>query len=114
MVRAKLITPKTRRLEQVVTTERGIRSSKDVGPDISRTFGAGIITFENCALKWKNRVDEYFYCLEGELTIVTAEGDLVLRPGFGVWIPKDCEITYRAGALTRAVYAIFPVNPEGS
>jgi len=52
MVRAKLITPKTRRLEQVVPTERGIRFSKDVGPDISRTFGAGIITFENCALKW--------------------------------------------------------------
>jgi ethanolamine utilization protein EutQ len=114
MLRAKLISPESRRLEQVVPGEPGIHSSKDVGPDISKTFGAGVITFENCALKWKNRVDEYFYCLEGELTIVTAEGDLVLKPGYGVWIPKGYEITYRAGKLTRAVYTIFPANPEAS
>jgi ethanolamine utilization protein EutQ len=106
----KLSAPTERKFEQIGGDAGDIRVGRDVAGDISKTFGAGIATFENCSMEWTVLYDEYFYCLEGTLTIKTKEGPLVMRPGDGLWLPKGTWVTYIAKEPAKVVFAIYPVD----
>src|SRR5947199_1792432 len=84
----KLIAPAERKFEQIGGESGDIRVGRDVAGDISTTMGAGVAVFENCSMEWTVLYDEYFYCLEGTLTIRTKQGPVVMRPGHGLLLPK--------------------------
>jgi ethanolamine utilization protein EutQ len=105
----KLIAPEQRKFERL--SESGdIRVGRDVTSDISKTFGAGIAVFENCSMEWTVLYDEYFYCLEGTLTIRTKEGTFVMQPGYGLWLPKGTWLVYEAKEPAKVVFTIYPVD----
>jgi uncharacterized cupin superfamily protein len=106
----KLIKPEARKFEAIEGVGGDIRIGRDVGSDISKSLSAGIATFENCAMEWTVKYDEYFYCLEGTLTIETKEGDFVLTPGTGLWLPEGTWLVYKAGARARVVFSVYPAN----
>ncbi len=106
----KLIAPAERKFEQIGGESGDIRVGRDVAGDISTTMGAGVAVFENCSMEWTVLYDEYFYCLEGTLTIGTKQGPVVMRPGDGLWLPKGTWVTYEAKERAKVVFAIYPVD----
>ena len=100
----KLIAPAERKFEQI---EGNIQIGRDVGGDRSKTIGAGVAVFENCAMEWTVLYDEYFYCIEGTLTIRTKEQSYVMRPGYGLWLPKGTWLVYEAKEQAKVVFAIY-------
>jgi len=110
MTGVKLIAPEQRKFEQIGGEAGDIRIGRDVAGDISKTFGTGIAVFENCSMEWTVLYDEYFYCLEGTLTIRTKEGTFVMRPGYGLWLPKGTWLVYEAKERAKVVFTIYPVD----
>jgi ethanolamine utilization protein EutQ len=110
MVGVELIAPEQRTFEQIGGAAGDIRVGRDVAGDISKSFGAGVAVFEKCSMEWTVLYDEYFYCLEGSLTIKTKEGDFVLRPGYGLWLPKGTWLIYEAKERAKVVFTIYPCD----
>jgi ethanolamine utilization protein EutQ len=106
----RLIAPAERTFEQIGGEAGDIRVGRDVAGDRSKTIGAGVAVFENCSMEWTVLYDEYFYCLEGTLTIRTKERSYVMQPGYGLWLPKGTWLVYEAKARAKAVFAIYPVD----
>ncbi|HYB08213.1 MAG TPA: ethanolamine utilization protein EutQ [Alphaproteobacteria bacterium] len=106
----KLIKPNARKFEPIEGIEGHIEIGRDVGTDISRSLSAGVATFENCAMEWTVKYDEYFYCLEGTLTIETKKGDFILTPGTGIWLPEGTWLVYRAKERARVVFSVYPAD----
>jgi ethanolamine utilization protein EutQ len=106
----KLIAPEERKFDRIGGIAGDIRIGRDVANDISTTFGAGIATFEKCSMEWTVLYDEYFYCLEGTLTIRTKEGTFVMQPGYGLWLPKGTWLIYEAKESAKVVFTIYPVD----
>lgn len=106
----KLIAPEQRTFEQIGGDAGSVLVGRDVASDISTSFGAGVVVFENCSMEWTVLYDEYFYCLEGTLTIKTKNGDFVMRPGYGLWLPKGTWLVYEAKERAKAVFTIYPVD----
>jgi len=105
----KLIAAEQRKFERLGESGN-IRVGRDVASDISKSFGAGVAVFENCSMEWTVLYDEYFYCLEGTLTIRTKEGTFVMRPGDGLWLPKGTWLVYEAKEPAKVVFTIYPVD----
>ena len=106
----KLIAPAERKFEQFGGGSGDIRIGRDVAGDISSTIGAGVTEFENCSVEWTVLYDEYFYCLEGSLTIKTKQGTFVMQPGYGLWLPKGTWLIYEAKERAKVVFSIYPVD----
>jgi ethanolamine utilization protein EutQ (cupin superfamily) len=106
----KLIAPHERKFEQIGGEAGDIQVGRDVASDISATFGAGVVVFKNCSMEWTVLYDEYFYCLEGTLTIKTKEGNFVMRPGYGLWLPKGTWLIYETKEPAKVVFTIYPVD----
>jgi ethanolamine utilization protein EutQ len=106
----KLIKPAERKFEPIDGVAGDIRIGRDVGSDISKSLSAGVATFENCAMEWTVKYDEYFYCLDGALTIETKEGDFELTPGTGIWLPEGTWLVYKARGRARVVFSVYPAD----
>lgn len=106
----RLIAPAERTFEQIGGAAGDIRVGRDVAGDRSKTIGAGVAVFENCSMEWTVLYDEYFYCLEGTLTIRTKERTYVMQPGYGLWLPKGTWLVYEAKAPAKVVFSIYPVD----
>ena len=81
----------------------------DIRKDDSKSFGASVGLFENCAMEWTVLYDEYMYILEGEVNLETREGTYKLEPGDGIWLPNGTWVIYHA-EYAKAVVIIHPIN----
>ena len=72
-------------------------------------LGTGIGRFTDAEIPWTVKYDEVLLVLEGELTVRTAEGDLVAGPMQCIWLPDGTELTYIAKSAL-VFYTIQPAN----
>lgn len=68
------------------------RSKRALGDALGlQTFGVNLVTLEPGAVSalrhWHTRQDEFIYVLEGELTLVTEQGEQILGPGLCAGFP---------------------------
>jgi ethanolamine utilization protein EutQ len=83
-----------------------------VGKDMSASMGAGIATFDRCAIRWRVHYDELIVVLEGTFRLRFGEKDeglIEARPFDVIWIPKDTPLVYE-GDRARVFYALYPVD----
>ena len=80
-----------------------------VGTGDGSLLGTGFGRFIDAEIPWTVKYDEVLLVLEGEVTVRTAEGDLVAGPQDCIWLPDGTDLTYIAkNALV--FYAIQPTN----
>ena len=80
-----------------------------VGPEMSKTMGAGIAIFDGCSIEWTVLYDEVIVVLEGTFRLVVGSEALVCAPGDVVWIPENTPIKYE-GDKAKVFYAVHPVD----
>lgn len=80
-----------------------------VGPDISRTMGAGVATFDGCSIEWTVLYDEVIVVLEGRFRLRTGTQTFDCAPGDVLWIPENTPIHYE-GEKAVVFYALHPVD----
>ena len=80
-----------------------------VGPDISKTMGAGIATFDDCSIEWTVLYDELIVVLEGTFRLVVGSETFTCAPGDVLWIPENTPLKYE-GEKAMLFYALHPVD----
>jgi ethanolamine utilization protein EutQ len=80
-----------------------------VGPDMSKTMGAGIATFDGCSIEWTVLYDEVIVVLEGTFRLVVRGETYSCTPGDVVGIPENTPIKYE-GDKAKVFYALHPVD----
>ncbi len=81
-----------------------------VGPDTSKTMGAGIATFEACSIEWTVLYDEVIVVLEGRFRLVVGDDRFECGPGDVLWIPENTALKYEADERAVCFYALHPVD----
>jgi len=80
-----------------------------VGPDISKSMGAGIATFDGCSIEWTVLYDELIVVLEGTFRLVVGKDTHTCTPGDVIWIPENTPIKYE-GDKAKVFYVLHPVD----
>jgi ethanolamine utilization protein EutQ len=80
-----------------------------VGPDVSRSMGAGIATFDACSIEWTVLYDELIVVLEGTFRLVVGSETFTCTPGDVLWIPENTPLKYE-GDKAVVFYALSPVD----
>jgi ethanolamine utilization protein EutQ len=80
-----------------------------VGPEMSKTMGAGIATFDGCSIEWTVLYDEVIVVLEGTFRLVAGAEVYSCKPGDVIWIPENTPIKYE-GDKAKVFYALHPVD----
>jgi ethanolamine utilization protein EutQ len=80
-----------------------------VGPDVSRSMGAGIATFDGCSIEWTVLYDELIVVLEGAFRLVVGDATFNCAPGDVLWIPENTPLKYE-GDKAQVFYALSPVD----
>jgi len=79
-----------------------------VGPDESRTMGAGIGKFET-PIEWEIQYDEMMVVLEGRFRVLLADRRIEAGPGDVIWVPRGTRFTTE-GENAVVCYALWPVD----
>jgi ethanolamine utilization protein EutQ len=87
-----------------------IAIARDVDRPLSRTMGCSVLTMKQASLPWTLRYDEYFYCLDGELSLHVGDRTYVMEPGDGVWIPDNTKLVYEAKDTAKVIVVLYPVD----
>jgi ethanolamine utilization protein EutQ len=83
-----------------------------VGPDMSRTMGAGIATFDGCSVEWTVLYDEVIVVLEGRFRLRVGKDyaeTVEAGPGDVIWLPENTPLRYE-GDGAKVFYALHPVG----
>ncbi len=80
-----------------------------IGPDISRTMGAGLATFDGCSIEWTVLYDEVIVVLEGRFRLRVGDEVFEAGPGDVLWIPEYTPLRYE-GEQAVVFYALHPVD----
>ncbi len=80
-----------------------------VTPDISKTMGAGIATFDGCSIEWTVLYDELIVVLEGKFRLRVDGEAIEAGPGDVIWIPENTPLRYE-GERAVVFYALHPVD----
>jgi len=80
-----------------------------VGPELSRTMGIGVATFDRCSIEWTVLYDEMIVVLEGLFRLRAGDQVYEGRPGDVIWIPEKTAIFYEGEGAT-VCYALYPVD----
>ena len=80
-----------------------------VGPDMSKSMGAGIAIFDGCSIEWTVLYDEVIVVLEGTFRLVVGKETHSCSPGDVIWIPENTPIKYE-GDKAKVFYALHPVD----
>lgn len=80
-----------------------------VGAGDGSMLGTGFGRFTDAEIPWTVKYDEVLLVLEGEVTVRTAEGDLIAGTQDCIWLPNGTELTYIAKSAL-VFYAIQPTN----
>jgi ethanolamine utilization protein EutQ len=85
------------------------RISRLVGPEISRSMGAGIATFDECSIEWTVLYDEVIVVLEGHFRLRVGAELFDAAPGDLIWIPEMTPLRYE-GSKAKVCYVLSPVD----
>ncbi len=80
-----------------------------VGPDLSKTMGAGLATFDGCSIEWTVLYDEMIVVIEGLFRLRAGRQVIEARPGDVIWIPEKTAIVYE-GEKSVVCWALYPVD----
>ena len=80
-----------------------------VGPEMSKTMGAGIATFDGCSIEWTVLYDEVVVVLEGTFRLVVGSETYSCAPGDVIWIPENTPLKYE-GDKAKVFYTLYPVD----
>lgn len=83
--------------------------SRLVGPELSKTMGAGVARFDHCSITWTVLYDELIVTLEGNFRLRVGEQVFDTTPGDVLWVPKGTELAYEGEGAT-VFYALDPVD----
>ena len=72
-------------------------------------LGSGFVRMKKAEIPWTIKYDEVILVLDGQLTVRTADGDLVAGPMECIWLPDGTELTYIAEDALL-FYAIEPAS----
>ena len=87
----------------------GAKICWDVDTRVSSTLGCAVSELEDVEFEWTVTYDEYLHCTSGRLTVETREGEFVLDPGDGLFLPEGTWLVYKAGAKTRFLVSVYPM-----
>ena len=85
------------------------RIARLVGPDVSRSMGIGLASFDGCAIEWTLLYDEMIVVLEGVFRLGIDGRVIEGRPGDVIWIPEKTPVVYM-GEKAVVCYALHPVD----
>ena len=74
--------------------------SRLVGPELSKTMGAGIARFDDCSIAWTVLYDELIVTLEGRFRLRVGEQVFDAVPGDVLWVPKGTALAYEGEGAT--------------
>ena len=80
-----------------------------VGPDLSKTMGVGLASFDGCSIEWTVLYDEMIVVLEGLFRLRAVKEVFEGRPGDVIWIPEKTPIVYE-GEKSVVCNALHPVD----
>ena len=80
-----------------------------VDPEVSRTIGAGIATFDGSEIDWTVLYDEVMVVLEGRFRLTAGGETFEAGPGDVFWIPEGTPLRYY-GEKAAVFYAVYPVD----
>ncbi|WP_119459943.1 cupin domain-containing protein [Rhodospirillaceae bacterium SYSU D60014] len=80
-----------------------------VGPEISKTMGAGLATFDDCSIEWTVLYDELIVVLEGRFRLRVGAEVFEGGPGDVLWIPENTPLRYE-GEKAVVFYALHPAD----
>lgn len=83
--------------------------SRLVGPELSKTMGAGIARFDDCSIAWTVLYDELIVTLEGNFRLRVGDRVHDTVPGDVLWVPKGTALAYEGNGAT-VFYALDPVD----
>jgi len=86
-----------------------VKVTEVIGAGDGAQLGTGFGRFSNAEITWTVTYEEVLLVLEGELTLRTAEGDMVAGPQDCIWLPSGTELTYIAESAL-VFYAIQLCN----
>ncbi|MGY4501366.1 hypothetical protein ACVWYH_005297 [Bradyrhizobium sp. GM24.11] len=81
-----------------------------ITPEISRTLGAGVATYDGCSIEWTTKYDQAAVVLDGILRIRTGENYshvIEAKAGDVIWLPKGTRLKYK-GDKAKMFYAPYP------
>ena len=83
-----------------------------VGPDMSKSMGAGLATFDGCSIEWTVLYDELIVVLDGTFRLRLGQGfqkTMEAKPGDVIWLPENTPLKYE-GDKAVVFYALHPVD----
>lgn len=80
-----------------------------VGPETSKTMGAGLAMFDGCSIEWTVLYDEMIVVIEGRFRLVLKDRTIEAGPGDVIWIPENTWLKYE-GDKSLVCYALYPVD----
>ncbi|PTM93426.1 AraC family ligand binding domain-containing protein [Mycoplana dimorpha] len=83
--------------------------SRLVGPELSRSMGAGIARFDDCSIAWTVLYDELIVTLEGTFRLRVGDAVYECSPGDVLWVPENTPLHYEGDGAT-VFYALSPVD----
>ncbi|MDO4274658.1 MAG: cupin domain-containing protein [Eubacteriales bacterium] len=78
----------------------------------SPRLGCGIMEMDRTTFDWTLNYDEIDYVIEGNLTIITGEGQVSAGPGELILIPKGSRIQFSVPEKARFIYVTYPADWE--
>ena len=83
--------------------------SRLVGPELSKSMGAGIARFDDCSIAWTVLYDELIVTLEGTFRLRVGDAVYECVPGDVLWVPENTPLHYEGDGAT-VFYALSPVD----
>lgn len=80
-----------------------------IGPEVSRTLGAGMATFDGAHVEWTVLYDEVIVCLKGVFRLRVGKEVFEALPGDVIWVPENTALAYE-GDGAEVFYALYPVD----
>jgi ethanolamine utilization protein EutQ len=103
-----------RRQDLDLTPRDGIATVPVVNRGYSEGLGAGIGTFEDCAIEWTVSYDEVLFIMEGRFSLRVGDKRYRAGPGDTLWIPRGTALVYEAKERVTFFYAVSPVQNSPS
>lgn len=83
--------------------------SRLVGPELSKSMGAGIARFDGSSITWTVLYNELIVTLEGTFRLRVGDAVYECEPGDVLWIPENTALRYEGNGAT-VFYALSPVD----
>ncbi|PWR21882.1 AraC family ligand binding domain-containing protein [Zavarzinia compransoris] len=84
--------------------------AKLIGPEVSSTMGAGVVTYRRLSAPWSLPFDEVVIVLAGAMRVVSDGAVHEAGPGDVLFFPKETPLTYEVDDEVTLFYVKYPVG----